>query len=124
MKKTEKGDAITRVRAGMDRVVVGKEDIKELLLLTLLCEGHLLIEGRQGTAKTTLSRTFAEAIGGEFKRIQGTPDMMPADITGFYKHNSGDEAPFVPGPIFANIVLADELNRSTPRTQAALLEAM
>ena len=124
MKGTEKGDIIARIRAEMDRVVIGKEDIKELLLLTLLCEGHLLIEGRQGTAKTTLSRTFAEIIGGEFKRIQGTPDMLPADITGFYRHNSAGESPFVPGPIFANVVLADELNRTTPRTQSALLEAM
>ena len=108
----------------ISKVVVGKEEIKELLLVTLLSGGHLLIEGLPGTAKTTLARVFAQVIGGEFKRIQFTPDMLPTDITGFYIYSSEGSSRFVPGPIQSNIVLADELNRATPRTQAALLEAM
>lgn len=108
----------------VSKVVVGKEEIKELLLVALLSGGHLLIEGLPGTAKTTLARVFAQVIGGEFKRIQFTPDMLPADITGFYIYSTEGSSRFVPGPIQANIVLADELNRATPRTQAALLEAM
>ena len=117
-------EVLDRIQAEISRVVVGKDDIKELLLLVLLSQGHLLIEGRQGTAKTTLARTFAQVIGGRFKRIQGTPDMMPADILGFYLHGIDGTSRFTPGPIFANVVLVDELNRITPRTQSALLEAM
>ena len=83
-----------------------------------------MIEGPPGSAKTTLANSFARAIGGTFKRVQLTPDMMPSDITGFYLYSTTGSSSFVPGPIFANIVLADELNRTTPRTQAALLEAM
>jgi MoxR-like ATPase len=105
-------------------VVVGKEDIARLLLVALLSEGHVLIEGLAGTGKTILAKTFAKAIGGEFKRIQCTPDMLPSDITGFYTYTPQGQASFVPGPIFANVILADELNRTMPRTQAALLEAM
>ena len=108
----------------VSKVVVGKEDIKELLLVTLLSQGHLLIEGLPGTAKTTIARTFAHTIGGKFKRLQGTPDMLPADILGFYFYHPDGSSSFMPGPIFANVLLADELNRTTPRTQAALLEAM
>ena len=108
----------------LSRVIVGKEDIKELLLIALLSSGHLLIEGLPGTAKTTLAKVFAQAIGGEFKRIQLTPDMLPADITGFYLYSPDSTSRLIPGPIFANVILADELNRTTPRTQAALLEAM
>ncbi len=108
----------------VSKTVIGKEDIKELLLVTLLSQGHLLIEGLPGTAKTTISRIFARVIGGNFKRIQGTPDMLPADILGFYLYQSDGSATFMPGPIFANVLLTDELNRTTPRTQSALLEAM
>jgi MoxR-like ATPase len=110
--------------AEVSRVVIGKEDIKEILLAALLSQGHVLIEGLPGTAKTTLARTFAQVIGGDFRRIQGTPDMLPADILGFYIYSPAGSSTFVPGPIFANVLLADELNRTTPRTQAALLEAM
>ncbi len=105
-------------------VVVGKEDIKRLLLAALLCGGHVLIEGMPGTAKTLLGKTFARAIGGQFKRVQLTPDLLPADVTGFYLYTPDGGSKFVRGPIFANVVLADELNRTTPRTQAAFLEAM
>ena len=108
----------------VSKVVVGKEQLKELLLVALIAGGHVLIEGPPGSAKTTLANSFARAIGGTFKRVQLTPDMMPSDITGFYLYSTTGSSSFVPGPIFANIVLADELNRTTPRTQAALLEAM
>jgi len=122
---TNKASAIPgKILNEVSRVVIGKEDTKELLLVCLLSGGHLLIEGLPGTAKTTLARVFAQAIGGEFKRIQFTPDMLPTDITGFYLYSADGNAKFVPGPIFANVVLADELNRATPRTQSALLEAM
>lgn len=108
----------------VSRVIVGKDDIKELLLVALISGGHVLIEGLPGTAKTSLARSFARAMGGQFKRIQLTPDMLPADITGFYLYSVNGSSRFVQGPLFANIVLADELNRTTPRTQSALLEAM
>lgn len=108
----------------VSKVVIGKDDIKELLLLALLSQGHVLIEGMPGTAKTTIARTFAQAIGGVFKRVQGTPDMLPADILGFYLYRTDGSSTLMPGPIFANVLLADELNRTTPRTQSALLESM
>jgi MoxR-like ATPase len=108
----------------ISKVVVGKQDIKEMLIVALLSEGHLLIEGFPGTAKTLLAKTFAQVIAGEFKRIQFTPDMLPADVTGFNVYSPDGRSRFVAGPIFGNIVLADELNRTTPRTQAALIEAM
>jgi MoxR-like ATPase len=108
----------------VSKVVVGKEEVKEILLISLLSEGHALIEGMTGTAKTLLARTFAQAIGGEFKRIQFTPDMLPADVTGFYMYTPNGISRFIPGPVFANVLLTDELNRATPRTQAALIEAM
>lgn len=113
-----------KVLKEVSKIVVGKEKIKELLLVALLSGGHLLIEGLPGTAKTTVARVFAQVVGGEFKRIQFTPDMLPTDITGFYIYSTDGSSRFVPGPIHANIVLADELNRATPRTQAALIEAM
>ena len=108
----------------VSRVVVGKERIKEMLLIALIAGGHVLIEGPPGSAKTTVANTFARVFGGTFKRVQLTPDMMPSDITGFYLYSTNGSSSFMPGPIFANLVLADELSRTTPRTQAALLEAM
>ena len=114
----------SNITTEVSKIVIGKEDIKEILLVGLLSQGHVLIEGLPGTAKTTLAKTFAQVIGGTFKRVQGTPDMLPADIIGFYLYHTDGSSTFMPGPIFANVVLADELNRITPRTQAALLEAM
>lgn len=108
----------------LGKVVIGKDDSKELLLVALLGEGHVLIEGSPGTAKTLLAKTFAEVVGGRFKRIQFTPDMLPGDVTGFNVYSPDGTSRFVAGPLFADVVLADELNRTTPRTQAALIEAM
>jgi MoxR-like ATPase len=124
IKQAKRQGILKNIIDEVSRVVIGKEDIKELLLVALLSQGHVLIEGLPGTAKTTVARTFAYAIGGRFKRVQGTPDMLPADILGFYLYRPDGNATFMPGPIFANVLLADELNRTTPRTQAALLEAM
>lgn len=114
----------SRLLDEISKVIIGKKETKEALVLAFIAGGHILIEGFPGTAKTKLASTFATAIGGEFKRIQFTPDMMPADITGFYLYSSDGNSRFIEGAIFANIVLADELNRTTPRTQSALLESM
>lgn len=117
-------EIIDKVRDEVSKVVVGMKSLKELLLIAVLSGGHIFIEGPTGTAKTTIARMFAQALGGRFKRIQFTPDMLPSDVTGFYVHTLDGSSRFIPGPIFANVVLADELNRTTPRTQSALLEAM
>ena len=113
-----------KILGEISKVIIGKDKIKETLFLALIAGGHVLIEGYPGSAKTKLARTFAEVIGGRFKRIQFTPDMMPADVTGFYMYTPSGDSKFIEGPIFANILLADELNRTTPRTQSALLEGM
>ena len=114
-----------RVKGNINRVIVGKDDVIDLVLVALLSDGHILIEDVPGIGKTTLAKSIARSIGCSFKRIQFTPDVMPSDITGinFYNQKQG-EFEFRPGPIIANIVLADEINRATPRTQSALLEAM
>jgi MoxR-like ATPase len=122
--QTNKQQILRSILDEVSRVVVGKEEVKELMLLALLSQGHILIEGLPGTAKTTIARTFARAIGGVFKRVQGTPDLLPSDILGFNLYRPDGSATFMPGPIFANVLLGDELNRTTPRTQSALLEAM
>lgn len=113
-----------QILEAVSRIVIGKDEVKRLLLTALLSGGHVLIEGMAGTAKTLLGKTFAQAIGGEFRRIQLTPDLLPTDVTGFYLYRPDGSSRFIQGPIFANVVLADELNRTTPRTQAAFLEAM
>lgn len=113
-----------RIMEGLSDVVIGRDELKRLLMVALLAGGHVLIEGFPGTGKTKLTKTFAQLIGGTFKRAQCVPDMLPADITGFYLYTLQGQRALVEGPIFANILLADELNRATPRTQAALLEAM
>jgi MoxR-like ATPase len=114
-----------RLIENVERVLVGKRDAIELAVAALLCEGHLLVEDVPGTGKTTLARALAQSIGGTFKRVQCTPDLLPSDVTGVsvFDQRSGDFV-FRPGPIFAHVVLADEINRATPRTQSAVLEAM
>ncbi len=114
-----------RVVQNVERVILGKRREVELTLIALLCEGHLLIEDVPGVGKTMLARAIAKSIGCSFRRIQFTPDMLPSDVTGVSIFNQRDrEFEFRPGPIMAQIVLADEINRATPKTQSALLEAM
>lgn len=107
------------------RVIVGKDEVIRQVIVTFLCGGHVLLEDVPGTGKTMLLRSFAKTVGGDFKRIQFTPDLLPSDLTGinFYNQRSG-EFEFRKGPLFSGMVLADEINRATPRTQSALLEAM
>ncbi|MGD8626430.1 MAG: MoxR family ATPase [Anaerolineae bacterium] len=107
------------------KVIVGKEEAIELCLVALLCEGHVLLEDVPGIGKTTLAKALARSVGCSFKRIQFTPDLLPSDVTGIlYFNQKTQEFEFRPGPLLAQIVLADEINRATPRTQSALLEAM
>ena len=114
-----------RVMSNVEQVIIGKHDVVELTLLALLCQGHLLIEDVPGTGKTILARAVARSIGCSFRRIQFTPDMLPSDVTGVSVFNQKTtEFEFRPGPVFAQIVLSDEINRATPKTQSALLEAM
>lgn len=105
--------------------MLGSDQAADLLLTALLAKGHALIEGAPGVGKTSLAQTLANGIGGKFKRIQFTPDLLPADILGYhlYKQHNG-EFEFVPGPVFTNLLLADEINRTSPRVQSALLESM
>jgi MoxR-like ATPase len=113
------------VLGNVERVIVGKREEVELALIALLCQGHLLIEDVPGVGKTVLAKSLARSIGCSFKRIQFTPDLLPSDVTGvsIYNQKTG-EFEFRAGPVMAQIVLADEINRATPKTQAALLEAM
>lgn len=107
------------------RVIVGKDEVIRQVTVSFLCGGHVLLEDVPGTGKTMLLRTFSKTVGGNFKRIQFTPDLLPSDLTGinFYNPKTG-EFEFRPGPLFSGMILADEINRATPRTQSALLEAM
>jgi MoxR-like ATPase len=121
--------AMARIRSEVGKVIIGQDDVVESLLITLLVGGHCLITGMPGTAKTLLVRTLAQALGLTFKRIQFTPDLMPTDVTGTdileEDVSTGHRSwTFVPGPIFTNVLLADEINRTPPKTQSALLEAM
>ncbi|ADQ67541.1 moxr-like ATPase [Halogeometricum borinquense DSM 11551] len=128
------GDDIDRVQKKLSRVrgeiakrIVGQSDVIERLLVCILCDGNALLESNPGLGKTTLVRTVAEVTDLSFSRIQNTPDLMPSDITGteiIREIDDGREFVFEKGPVFANLVLADEINRATPKTQAALLEAM
>jgi len=118
-------EAARSVRQNIQKVIVGKSDVIELALVTVLCEGHLLIEDVPGIGKTTLARSLAASLGCTFRRIQFTPDLLPSDVTGISYFNQKTQLfEFRPGPILSQVVLADEINRATPRTQSALLEAM
>ncbi|HRE29135.1 MAG TPA: AAA family ATPase, partial [Anaerolineales bacterium] len=114
-----------RLLANVEKVIVGKTREVELTLMGLLCNGHLLIEDVPGVGKTTLAKALARSLGTSFNRLQFTPDMLPSDVTGVSIFNQQTrEFEYRPGPIMAQVVLGDEINRATPKTQAALLEAM
>jgi MoxR-like ATPase len=118
-------EATRAVRQNVSRVIIGKEEVIDLLMVAMLCEGHVLFEDVPGIGKTTLAKALAKSLGCTFQRIQFTPDLLPSDITGItFFNQKNSEFEFRPGPILAQIVLADEINRATPRTQSALLEAM
>ncbi len=112
------------IRKAIGKVIVGQEDVVEKLIIAILCNGHSLLVGVPGLAKTLLVKTIADVLDLSFKRIQFTPDLMPSDIVGAEILNEQRHFQFIKGPIFANIILADEINRTPPKTQAALLEAM
>src|SRR5258706_2783126 len=118
-------ELLERIEANVHRVIVGKQRVGRLAAAGLVAGGHVLLQDLPGTGKTLLARALATSVGGAFRRIQCTPDLLPSDITGSSVFNQKDLSfQFIPGPVFANIVLADEVNRATPRTQSALLEAM
>jgi len=122
---TPETDSIALLRKRLNTVLQGKEEVVHFVLVTLLARGHLLLEDRPGLGKTTLAKALASALGKRFARIQCTPDLLPGDITGFSIFNQKtQEFEFREGPVFAEVLLADEINRATPRTQSALLEAM
>ena len=117
--------AIVALRAALNAALLGKPAVVERVVACLLARGHLLIEDKPGLGKTTLAQALAAAVGGTFARVQCTPDLLPGDVTGFSVFNQKTrEFDFHPGPVFADVLLADEINRTTPRTQSALLEAM
>src|ERR1700736_2315262 len=113
------------LRRELGRVIVGAESSIRALIIALVARGHVLVQGVPGLGKTLLAKTLARTLGGEFKRIQGTPDLMPSDIIGVHVFD-GSKRGFVfrPGPLFADVLLVDEINRAGPKTQSALLEAM
>lgn len=123
-KLTEK---ISEVKQEVGKVMVGQEEVIEQVLVSILCDGNILLESNPGMGKTMMVRTISNVVGLDFSRIQSTPDLMPSDITGTHiieENDSGTDFVFQKGPIFANMILVDEINRATPKTQSALLEAM
>ena len=122
-------NAFERIRTEVRKVIVGQEEVVEEVLIAIFCGGHAIIEGVPGLAKTLLVHTLSSTLNLDFSRVQFTPDLMPSDMTGTEvieedKTTGQRNLRFVPGPIFANIILADEINRTPPKTQGALLEAM
>ena len=118
-------DIGNKLKENVARVIVGKDEVVEMAIVALLCEGHLLLEDVPGIGKTMLAKSVARSLGCSFRRIQCTPDLLPSDVTGTYIYNQKtSDFEFRPGPIMAQVVLSDEINRATPRTQSALLEAM
>ncbi len=116
---------VERIKTNIQKVIIGKEQEIELVLAAVICGGHVLLEDVPGTGKTTLAKALAKSMNGGFARVQFTPDLLPADVTGtrVFRQQAGDFV-FMRGPVFTNILLADEINRATPRTQSALLECM
>lgn len=114
----------TRIKDSIGRIIVGQHDVVDKLIISILCDGHSLLVGVPGLAKTLLVNTLAQALDLGFKRIQFTPDLMPSDITGTEILDENRQFKFIKGPVFSNIILADEINRTPPKTQAAMLEAM
>src|SRR5258708_37341938 len=122
---TATSQVVSQLQRSIARAIFGKEDANQLALITLLARGHLLIEDVPGVGKTTLAQALAKSFHCSFQRIQFTSDLLPSDVLGVSVYNPENrEFEFRPGPLFANVVLADEINRTTPRTQSALLEAM
>ncbi|MBR3638529.1 MAG: AAA family ATPase, partial [Lachnospiraceae bacterium] len=125
MNRNEAVDKIAKVQENMQSVIIGKEDVIQRMMICMIAGGHVLLEDVPGTGKTMIAKSMAKSMDLTFQRIQFTPDLLPADITGLNIYNRAkEEFQFVPGPVMTNVLLADEINRATPRTQSALLEAM
>src|SRR5512139_3815669 len=122
---SERVERLAELRSAVERALEGKSEVVELALVALLARGHILIEDVPGVGKTTLARALARAVGGEMRRVQFTSDLLPSDVVGVVVFDQRtSEFVLRQGPVFANVLLADEINRASPRTQSALLEAM